>query len=227
MKQLIKLFTIFLVAAISTACTTTTTLNRGLVQQEKIKTVNLNKLDENMSVEASGALKTGVIAGGVVGALVGGAIDASANAKRKKTLAPLQEKINNIDVNKVLKNALEHHLADGQAFSDDVMVDNEYDQSVKKPFLTPILTPSVIISLDYTELTVSLNSTISQRSLKDTENRHSSTYSSIQTLDLAIVSDKEANIQYWLDNPVVLKEKIVDGLYDVSKQFADDFNADQ
>ena len=225
MKQHLNLITIFLVAVVSTACTTTTPLNRGLVHQEKIKTVNLNKLDENMRVEASGALKTGALAGGVVGALVGGAIDASSNAKRKKTLGPLQEKINNIDVNKVLKNALEHHLADGQAFSDDVVVDNEYDQDVKKPFLTPILTPSVVISVDYKELTVSLNAKIAQRSLEEKENRYSSTYSSLQTIDLDNVSDKEANIQYWLDNPVLLKEKIVDGLYDVSKQFADDFNS--
>ena len=41
---------------------------------------------------------------------------------------------------------------------------------------------------------------------------------------LTFVASKETNKQYWLDNPVVLREKLVNGLYEVAKQFSEDLN---
>ncbi len=202
MKKHLKLFLMLLMMSISTACTTTSTLNRGLVHEEKIKVVKLKQLVQNISVEVS---------------------DSSVNG----ALTPLQEKINDIDFNKVMKNALVHNLSDGRAFSENVLIDSDFDQSIKKPFLIPVLTPSIVIAADFNRLTVSLDAVIAQRTESQKENSYISVYTSLQTLDSDAVSKRKDNMQYWMDYPVVLKEKIVDGLYSVAKQFAADFNAMQ
>ncbi len=226
-KNHTKILIVLLIAVFSSACTTAPKLNRTLVHQEKIRTVNLQKLDQNINIQLSDNTTTAAVAGGLVGILVGGAIDANINSKRNKALEPLREKITDIDVNKVLINALTHYLSEGKAFSNDVVIDSEYDKDIKKPFLVPILTPNVVILANYSGVRVSLAVSTSQKSANKKQNRYNSVYVSQQDLDAGLASDKETSKQFWMDNPILLKEKIVDGLYDVSKQFADDYNAEQ
>ena len=81
------------------------------------------------------------------------------------------------------------------------------------------------MSSSYDVVDITLKVTTAQKSPRNTENQHKSTYSSQQLIDNAsLESGKEENKQYWIDNPIILKEKIVNGLYDVAEQFADDFN---
>lgn len=222
-----KLLAIIVISIGLSACASTPELNRELVHQQKIKTVNLNQLEQNISIDAANNRTTSALAGGLVGALVGGAIDANTNAKRRKALEPYHAVLDVMDVNKILKNALEHNLIEGNAFSDEVVIDTNFDKSVKANNLTPILTPSVVMLSNYSGIVVALSSSLSQDSTDKKQRRYRSTYTSEQPLDSALVTQKEDNKQYWLDNPIVLREKIFDGLYDVAKQFADDLNADQ
>jgi len=209
------------------ACASTPELNRGLVHQEKIKTINLDKMDQNISIQVANNGVTGAAAGGLIGILVAGAIDGSTNTKRKKALEPYHEVLNDINVNMVLKNALEHNMLDSKAFSEDVVINTEYDKEIKKPYLTPILTPNVIMLANYSGVLVSIVASTAQESAKKKQNKYSSVYQSEQLMDEAFLAKKEENKQYWKDNPLILKEKIVDGIYDAAKQFTDDFNSEQ
>jgi len=222
----LRLFSIFSICLMSTACSTTS-LNRTLVHEEKIKIVYVNELNGNISIEKSNSGKiigTGV--GGVVGALVGNAIDSNTNSKRAEGLTILQGKINDFNVNKIIQNALTHHVQDSAAFSDEVEVTSEFDSTVKKPYLIPVLTPSIIMSADYSSIDITLKTSTSQKAINsDTkQNQYKGKYESNQIISSASTS-KDENKQYWIDNPVDLKERVVNGLYDVTKQFADDFNS--
>jgi len=219
------ILTLTLCAAIS-ACASNSPLNRDLIHQEKIQTVNVTQLDENISIqESKSGLVIGAVAGGLIGGAIGSAVDSNINSGRKKNFESMQEGINNFNVNVILKNALQHKLLDGKAFSDSVIIDTNYDQSVKKPYLIPVLTPSVVMSSSYDVIDITLKVTTAQKSPKNAVNQHKSTYSSQQSIDsISSGSGKEENKQYWIDNLIILKEKIVNGLYDVAEQFADDFN---
>ena len=222
MKIKAKLILILILCITATACSTTKELNRSLVQQEKIKTINLNTLDENISIEKSDSgLVTGAVIGGVVGGVIGNAIDSNTNTKRKKGFVSIQENINNIDANAVFKNALQHNLV-GTAFSEDLIIDTAFDQSIKKPYLIPILKPSITMASNYSSFEVGLKVSTTQ----DNNKKYKSKYSSQKLANTAeLEPTKEQNKQFWLANPLILKEKLVDALYDVAKQFADDFNA--
>ena len=226
MNTKLKLILILTVCGAISACASNSPLNRDLIHQEKIQTVNVTHLDENISIKASSSgLVIGAVAGGLIGGAIGSAVDSNINSGRKKNFASTQESINNFNVNVILKNALEHKLLDGKAFSDSVVIDTGFDQSVKKPYLIPVLTPSIVMSSSYDVVDITLKVTTAQKSPRNTENQHKSTYSSQQLIDNAsLESGKEENKQYWIDNPIILKEKIVNGLYDVAEQFADDFN---
>lgn len=232
----VKLVVVLLMCFGATACTTTQThLNRDVLHQERIGTVNLNSLGENVSIEladssssstAAAAGSVGGAAGGLLGSLIGSAIDASTNANRKKAFSGIQESTDVMSASMVLKNALEHYL-EGDAFKENLVVDSEFDRSIRKPYLVPVLTPKVTMSADYSELNVLLFTSMAQKSLKDPskQNQYRKTYFSKQLVDNGIsVSSKKEKKQFWIDNPTVLREWIVDGLYDVSRQFADDFN---
>jgi len=209
------------------ACATTPELNRELVHQEKISTINLDQMDQNISIEKANNAATSAVAGGLLGVLVGGAIDRNTNSRRRTALDPFIEMLDGLNVNMVLKNALEHNMSDGKAFSEEVVIDTEYDRDIKKPFLTPILSPNVVMLADYSGVGVSLLASTSQESTNNKQNRYARTYASEQDMDPEFLAKREANKQYWKDNPLILREKIVDGLYDVAKQFTDDYNADQ
>ncbi len=209
------------------ACTTVPELNRELVQQQKITSINLNQMDQNMNIDAADGATASAATGGLIGALVGGAIDSNINAKRKKALEPMLEMIDSLNVNMVLNNALEDNLERGGAFSENVVINTNFDGSVKTSFLVPTLTPNVIMKANYSGVMVVLDASMPQQSAENKQSQYNSTYTSEQVLDSDLLSKREDNKQFWKDNQLLLREKIVDGLYDVAEQFVDDYNADQ
>jgi len=227
MNSNIKLLFAAATSLFLSACASTPELNRDLVHQEKIKTINLDKMEQNINIQVADSKTTGAILGGLPGLLVSGAVDGNVNSKRKKALEPFHEVLNDINVNMVLKNALEHSMLDSKAFSEDVVINTEYDKELKTPYLIPILTPNVIMLGDYSGVAVFIIASTAQESTKKKQNKYKSVYQSEQLMDESLLAKREENKQYWKDNPLVLKEKIVDGIYDAAKQFADDFNADE
>lgn len=227
----LKLFFISTICVFVTACATKNPLNRDLIYKEKIETIHLNRLDENISIERSR------VNGVIESDLISRVIDTSALSEKQDIISDIpdnvfskiKENLNDFDVNKVLKNALEHNILDKNVFNENVIVSQNFDKSIKNSYLIPVLTARIVMSADYSEVTISLRSSTTQQSDNNDpkQNNAKSTYSSVQrtTISGRLSSDEQANKQYLLDNPVALKEKIVDGLYDVTKQFVDDFNA--
>lgn len=190
---------ILLVCIACSACTTTQVpLNRTLVHQEKIDSVNVNQMAQNISTELASS----------------------------KDFETIQLSTNVMSSNVILKNALTHYL-EGVAFNDDLVINSNLDAGNEKSYLTPILTPRVVMSSDFGVVDVFLTASITQKALKNSQkqNQYEGSYSSRQVISSAnFVASKETNKQYWLDNPVVLREKIVNGLYEVAEQFSEDFN---
>ncbi len=125
----------------------------------------------------------------------------------------VQTKTNNFGVNKILKNALDHYLLDqDDEFSGNVVANATIDKSTKSSYLKPLLIPSITMSDDYRVITVELTATADQTQR---------VYSSKKIVANGTLSE---NKQYAINNPIPLKESIVNALYDVAQQYADDFN---
>ena len=180
----------------ATACTTTTTpLAKERSLQTKIDTVYLNQLNHNISIELS---------------------DTAADSNTQRAFKKILESTTVMDANKVLVNALEHNL-EGYSIGEDVIIRSSVNVNNNASDQTPVLTPSVTMSSDYGTINVLLTAISGAK--KQT------VYSSKQTIKSTNLSgSKEASKQFWLDNPIVLREKILDGLYDVAKQFSNNSN---
>ena len=78
----------------------------------------------------------------------------------------------------------------------------------------------------YSGVSVQLFSVVNQKSIDDAEktNQYRRVYTSVQKVDLDTTINRFKNKDFWEDNPLILREKIVNGLYDVAKQFSDDYN---
>jgi len=139
-------------------------------------------------------------------------LDTVGNASKANAFKAVQKNLNDFSTNAVFKAALEHNVLDGKAFSENLVVTSGLEKGVETSNLTPVLSPVVIMSSDYGVVNVVLIAH------KDGQKN---TYTSLHKVESHATSNK----QYWVDNPLVLKEKIVNGLYDVAKQFSDDFNA--
>jgi len=208
----LKRVSILLFCAAATACTSTgvgtatsyatnsgSSLNRTLIQQQKIKSVNLSQLSQNIKIEQVNSSVPDF------------------NSIRNTRFSTVQRSIDNINVNAVLKNALEHNLV-GAAFSDDLVVNSKVS-SLGNSYLVPALTPSITMAPNYDFVTVTLSTSTAQTG--SSTSQYKAVYTSKQVIG---VTTSKSNKLFWNDNPLVLKERIVNGLYDVSKQFADDFN---
>lgn len=224
MNTHLTLLTTLLVCLVLSGCASTSTLNRELVHKEKIKTVKVNRMEQNINIQQADSTTTGAVAGGLIGVLISSAVDSSSNEKRQTALEPFIEMLVGLDVNKILKNALEHTLSGGSAFVEDVDVNVNYGEGIASPFLTPIVTPKVIMLANYSGVRADLHVSTSQGNNGKKQNKFVSVYSSKQLMDTTSLAKREQNKQFWKDNPVLLREKIVNALYDATKQFADDFN---
>jgi len=195
-----KLILALITCITATACTTTGGLNRSLVHQEKIQYVDVSLLSQNVVIELS---------------------DSNAlNDSRTRNFGSLQRKIHDINVNAVLKNALQHNLI-GNAFDEDLTIGSQADVSLNDSYLVPILTPTVIMSSDYGAINITLTTTTTQLNANGEREQYDAVYSSKQVIG---VSTSKSNQLFWNDNPLILKERIVNGLYDVANKFAKDFN---
>lgn len=79
-------------------------------------------MEQNINIQQADSTTTGAVAGGLIGVLISSAVDSSSNEKRQTALEPFIEMLVGLDVNKILKNALEHTLSGGSAFVEDVDV---------------------------------------------------------------------------------------------------------
>ena len=160
MNTSLKKALILLVCIASSACTTTQVpLNRTLVHQEKIDSVNVNQMAQNISTDL---------------------------ASSSNDFETIQLSTNVMSSNVILKNALTHYL-EGEAFNDDLVINSNLDTGNKKPYLIPILTPRVVRSSDFGVVDVFLTASITQKTLINSQkqNQYQGSYSSRQVISSA------------------------------------------
>jgi len=171
----------------------------GLIIQEKIQTINLNKLGANIALE-----------------------EADEYESENETFSAVLENLDDFSSNMVIQSALNHYVLDGNAFSDSLALNLLFDNAAEKSPLTPVVTPNVMMSADYSSIHISLHTATAHQGINGEKKQYKSKYTTQKLIPTKI--NAEENKQYWVDNPLELKEKIVNGLYEVSQQFTDDFN---
>jgi len=224
MKNHIKILSVLFVTVVMSACAPKKIeLDRTQFSNQKVSTIELKEIKENISIELSdSASESGAAVGGLLGVLVGAAIDSGVNSSRKGKFKAIQDSVSEIDANAILKEALQGKLV-GNAFSEDLEL-VAFDKKNKKPYLTPKVTPSIIMSANYGVVNVLLSSTLNQNNI-ERKRPYLGIYSSQQLNEAeSLEVDKGSNYKYWIDNPETLKDKIINGLNDVAQQFADDYN---
>jgi len=127
-----------------------------------------------------------------------------------------------ISANAVLKNALQHKLY-GKAFSEDLIIDSAIDANTETQYLTPELTASIVMSPNYDAINFVLTVLTTEKT-ESGQNSYENVYSARQLVGGASSATKEENKQYWINNRIELKEKLVNGLYDIAQEFSEDFN---
>ena len=184
----LKLFAVSISCLVATACTTSGPINKSLEGKEKAQWINVYQLSENIIISSS-------------------------DSKKIHDFKVVQTKTNNFGVNKILNNALDHHLLDqDDEFIGDVVPNATIDKSSKSSSLKPLLIPSITMSDDYSVISVELTAKTGQSE---------QVYSSKKIVANGTPSE---NKQYAINNPLELKELIINALYDVAEQYASDFN---
>jgi len=143
----------------------------------------------------------------------GNILIASTDLNKQNSFKDIQQSINDFDVNTILKNALDHNLLDKNAFSENVIVTPSFDQHTNVSASTATLTPSVTMSADYSTVNVTLTTSTAINGKR--------TYSPQKKVGHGSSSE---NKQHLLNHPIPLKEDIINALYEVAQQFADDTN---
>lgn len=181
----LKLCAITVMFLAVTACTTTP-INTSQEANSKTRWINVYQLSENIIIN-------------------------STDSKKVTDFKEVQVKTNNFGVNKILKNALDHHLLDqDDEFNGDVVANATIEKTSQSSSLKPLLIPSITMSDDYAVITVELTAKTDQSKR---------VYSSQQIVANGTVLE---NKQYALNNPIPLKEMIIIALYDVAEQYASD-----
>jgi len=181
----LKLITVSIACLAVTACTTSTT-TKSIKVNENAQWINVYQLSENITIN-------------------------STDSKKRHDFRVVQVKTNNFGVNKILKNALDHHLLDqDDEFSGTVVPNATIDKSSESSLLKPLLIPSVTMSGDYGVITVQLTAKTGQSQKVYSANR-------------AVANGTPSeNKQYAINNPIPVKELVINALYDVAEQYAVD-----
>lgn len=217
--------TLFVLLAASACAVKQVPLNRSAFIESKVTQINVTSLPAAVSIEpsASGSLG-GAAAAGLLGALVGAAIDGGINGTRRSDLAPIAESLKDFDVNAKFLEILDENVT-GTAFSDRIAFVSNYTKQQAKMKQVPTLTPTTTMAPNFAALRVSLANRIHQID-PDGKPYDKVYYSALSVDDTQIDVSKEANIKFWMENPRTLISKIEEGLRYVVQQFVDDLNAE-
>ena len=93
-----------------------------------------------------------------------------------------------------------------------MVIDAEFDLERTSSLLAPVLTPSVKMLPDYRGVVVELAATVARQADAKRPSCYVIFYNSQQKAASDVLTKREKNKQYWKDNSVLLREKIVHGL---------------
>ncbi len=220
-----KLLSILTMTLLLSACAgKKVELDRGVFEQQQISKARLSTAPVTLSPELSTTARTtGVIAGGIVGVLIGGAIDANTNSARAKKLEPLNASLADYSLADTIQEALEAAIK-GPAFAEQVTIDRQFDEEDKKPYLVPTFEAAATMAADFKEIRVLLTATLYQN--KDGKRPFTGLYSATQLIEgAAEESSKDDRYQFWSDNPEVIVSKLKLAIDEVVAAMVSDFNA--
>ncbi len=217
---MIRVLSILLLSLVITACAgTPVELNRSTFDSRKIESIQViehgAKIQYQRSDSGAGA---GAAGAGLLGALVGSAIDSGVNTKRSKSIAPVLESMGGYNPNLYLKSALMNE-ATGIAFQPALNVTMGGAVDGK---LAPRVTPSYTITPDFENVYVSLSVSVEQ--IADEEKDYQRIYTGNEFNDRA--GSKEEKRQDWIDNPEKLIAKFQSAISDAVQRFVADFNGE-
>lgn len=216
-----KHYLLLLAAIVLSACAgTPVELNRATFNNKKIEAIYLPIGKTHIAVEQSDAGEIGGAGAGLLGVVIGSAIDAGTNSKRNSRLAPVLNALKNYDPATFLTETLQTE-AQGLAFNTPLTIET-YNTKTKPVALTPMLTPAYTMSPDYSYVVISLSASMKQ--VGENTSTFYNNYSSIQTNKKE--GDENTKRQFWIDNPNELIHQIQAGIYEVVQRFAADFNGD-
>ncbi len=215
-----RILSILLFSLVLSACVSPPVeLNRSTFDSRKIESIRLMDRDAKIQYQRSDSSTAAATAGaGLLGALVGSAIDAGVNTKRSKSLAPLLGAMADYNPNLYLKSALENE-ATGVAFQHPVKVTTG---SMTEGKLIPRVIPSYTIAPGFDNVYVSLSVSVEQ--LIDNEKDYQSLYTGNAFNDREGTDEEKR--QNWIDSPHKLIAKLQSAISDAVQRFVADFNGD-
>lgn len=223
MKNSIRIIFISIILLTISACATKPVeLNRETLNSFKISTLDYQPSIDTISITPSqSSTSGGAAAFGLLGGLVGAAVDAGVNSKRRSALTPLLANIEDFDANEFVKGILNDE-AKGIAFASEVTFGNNIK---KKALGIPKLMPLAAMEPNMGVLNITMTNTMYQAQPKGRP--YVKVYSSSQLIESdQLEVSKEANQSYWINNPDQLLAKLKAGFTDVTRQFIADMNGD-
>ena len=192
-------------------------LYRAAFEFEKIDAVVLsNEIGTISHQESVSGVDSGAMASGLIGALVGAAIDSGVNSKRAGALEPVLHALGGYDPNLYLMSSLNYESA-GIAFQAPIAIltskgdDNE---------TRPTLISSYTVQPDFSGVIVALN--VSHNQLLEDSKPYTSFYTSYQVT--AVGGDDATNRQAWIERPQELVDAVEAGITEVVQKFVSDYN---
>ena len=214
-----RILSILLFSLVLSACVSPPAeLHRSTFDSRKIELIRLMDRDAKIQYQRSDSSTAAAAGAGLLGALVGSAIDSGVNTKRSKSLAPLLAAMADYNPNLYLKSALENE-ATGAAFQHPVKVTTG---STTEGKLIPRVIPSYTIAPGFDNVYVSLSVSVEQ--LIDNEKDYQSLYTSNAFNDREGTDEEKR--QNWIDSPHKLIAKLQRAISEAVQRFVADFNGD-
>ena len=192
-------------------------LNRETFEVKKIDSVVLLNDVGVISHQASDAgVSSGAAGAGLLGALVGAAIDSGVNSKRAKGMEPVLYALGGYDPNVYLRSSLKNEAA-GIAFQAPIAVLSGGEDNEET---LPSLGSSYTVQPDFSGVVVTLS--VLHDQFGEESKPYTNLYSSYQVTGAG--ADSAENRQVWIDSPQILVDTIEDGITEVVQKFVADYN---
>lgn len=217
-----KLLSLVLAIFFLSGCAgTPVVLDRSQIQENKIKQIEISVVQEKLEIEKSAAGTAGGAAGfGILGALVGAAVDSGINASRTKSIADVVSALGDYNFEETFINKMKS-AEPNFIFSNNAEVINEQNKK-PQPFV-PFLEASYILSNDRNKITIMSFLNFDQQ--KEGSKNYSRLYISEHDIRLYGMTgeNKDDKTAFLADNPNVITDILELGMDEVIELFSDDF----
>ncbi|MGB1311856.1 MAG: hypothetical protein ACPG47_11615 [Leucothrix sp.] len=196
------------------------TLDRKALAANKIQTIDLTAPEQITYTRSKRVSRsTGILGGGMLGALVGMGIDGVVNSNRADVIAPILKAMGNYNTNKVFSSKLA--ALKGPSFAPVIAV-KSHKAAVSSPLNVLNVVTSYTLSENHQAVDVS---TVAKIKTSEKAPVYKRRYSANAPIDTNLKAGERINVTAWLaKNPSKLKQAIEQGMDSVIQQLSTDFN---